>query len=220
LPYPLRVIYLHGFASSPSSRKAQYLSERFRECSIRLETPDLAEANFENLTITGQLALLERLTGNDRVSLIGSSLGGYLAALYAATHSNVDRLVLLAPAFRFVDLWRARLGAAELKRWRETDQLAVYHYGEDREVNLRYSLLADAERYEAYPDFSQPALIVHGRSDDTVPIESTFEFARTHPNVRVLPLDSDHELGNVLQPIWEQTQQFVFNADAAKSVLG
>ena len=44
----------------------------------------------------------EKLAKGEPLVLMGSSLGGYLAALYAARHpSSVDRLILLAPAFRF-----------------------------------------------------------------------------------------------------------------------
>ena len=48
-----RVVYLHGFASGPGSKKARYFSERLAECGVSLEVPDLAEGDFENLTVTG-----------------------------------------------------------------------------------------------------------------------------------------------------------------------
>jgi len=49
-----RFVYLHGFASSPSSRKARFFAERFRELGIGLEVPDLAEGDFRNLTLSAQ----------------------------------------------------------------------------------------------------------------------------------------------------------------------
>src|SRR5262245_8030594 len=97
-----RFVYLHGFASGPSSSKARFFRDRFAELGIGLEVPVLAEGAFERLTISGQLAVLEQTTGGDPVSLIGSSMGGYLAALYAARHPEVEKLVLLAPAFSFM----------------------------------------------------------------------------------------------------------------------
>jgi predicted esterase YcpF (UPF0227 family) len=100
-----RFVYLHGFASSPSSRKAQFFEERFRELGIGLEIPELAEGNFQNLTLSAQLKVVERVCGDSTVSLIGSSMGGYLAALYAARHAEVIKLVLLAPAFSFASRW-------------------------------------------------------------------------------------------------------------------
>jgi predicted esterase YcpF (UPF0227 family) len=100
-----RIVYLHGFASGPSSKKARFFRERFAELGIGLEVPDLAEGKFEQLTITGQLQVIERTCRGEAVSLIGSSMGGYLAALYAAGHAEVERLVLMAPAFSFPTRW-------------------------------------------------------------------------------------------------------------------
>jgi len=54
-----RIIYLHGFASGPGSKKARYFTERLAECGVALEVPDLAEEDFENLTITGQLQVVD-----------------------------------------------------------------------------------------------------------------------------------------------------------------
>ncbi len=65
------VIYLHGFASSPGSKKARYFRDAFQDLIV----PDLAESNFESLTITGQLAVVEREARGRAVALIGSSLG-------------------------------------------------------------------------------------------------------------------------------------------------
>src|SRR3982751_6095740 len=110
----LRVLYLHGFASSPVSRKAIYFSQKLRELGISVEVPDLAEQNFRRLTITGQLQVIERAARGEAVSLIGSSLGGYLAALYAHKHPEVEKVVLLAPGFRFPELWANELGPERL----------------------------------------------------------------------------------------------------------
>jgi pimeloyl-ACP methyl ester carboxylesterase len=122
-----RFVYLHGFASSPGSRKARFFEDRFRELGIGLEIPDLAEANFRNLTLSAQLNVLERLCGNDPVSLIGSSMGGYLAALHAARHPEVRKLVLLAPAFSFASRWPETLGAEAMEQWKRTNTLRVFH---------------------------------------------------------------------------------------------
>ena len=101
-----RFVYLHGFASGPSSQKARFFRERFAELGIGLEIPDLAEGRFEQLTISGQLGVMERAIGGDPATLIGSSMGGYLAALYAARHPEVEKLVLLAPACASFDAYR------------------------------------------------------------------------------------------------------------------
>ena len=193
-----RILYLHGFASSPASNKARFFAERLRAAGARVDIPDLAAGDFEHLTITGQLRLIKQAVAGDPVSLIGSSMGGYLAALYAARHPEVARVVLLAPAFRFAPRWAEWLGADAVASWRETDALEVFHYGENRQCSLSYALLDDASRYEDYPDFHQPALIFHGEDDDVVPAAYSEEFARTHPDAPLSILKSGHELLDVL----------------------
>jgi len=198
----MRVLYLHGFASSPASKKASF----FRERIPSLEVPDLAAGDFENLTISGQLELIEDLARGERVALIGSSLGGYLAALYAARHAEVAKLVLMAPAFGFARRWAA---APEVENWRKTGFLDVYHYGEKRNRRLSYAFIEDALGYEDSPDFKQPALIFHGIRDDVVPARFSSEFAASHPNARLHLLDSDHELLDVLEAIWQASRRFL-----------
>ena len=90
----MRTLYLHGFASGPASKKATF----FRRRIPSLEIPDLSAGDFEHLSITRQMVVIDELAAGGPVALVGSSMGGYLAALYAAGHPEVARLVLLAPA--------------------------------------------------------------------------------------------------------------------------
>src|SRR5947209_9560969 len=151
----MKLIYLHGFASGPMSSKAQFFRRRFEELGLPMQIPDLSEGNFEGLTITAQLRVIERIAAGDDVSLIGSSMGGYLAALYAARHPEVSRLVLLAPAFGFTRRWPERLGPRQMDDWRRTGFMDVYHYGDRRNRSLAYDLVEDAAQYEDYPDCRQ-----------------------------------------------------------------
>jgi uncharacterized protein len=198
----MRIIYLHGFASGPGSKKAAF----FRERMPALEVPDLAAGDFEHLTITSQLEVIEDLAAGDPVSLIGSSLGGYLAALYAARHPETVKLVLMAPAFGFARRWAQ---APEAAGWRKAGFLEVYHYGEQRNCRLHFEFIEEALRYEDLPDFKQPVLIFHGVNDDVVPAQVSSEFAVKHPNACLRLLDSDHELLDVLDIIWQASRSFL-----------
>jgi uncharacterized protein len=205
-----RFVYLHGFASSPRSRKAQFFEERFRELGIGLEVPDLAEDNFRNLTLTAQLKVMERVCRDEPVSLIGSSMGGYLAALYATRHPEVRKLVLMAPAFSFASRWPETLGDQTIEQWKRTNALRVFHYSEGREVDLGYQLIEDAVQYEAYPDVTQPVLIFQGRKDTVVPPQYAETFAVRCANATLRLLDSDHDMLNVLDEMWWETEEFLF----------
>lgn len=209
LPDRLRILYLHGFASSPVSRKAQFFAGKLRERNVPLEIPDLAAGHFERLTISGQLELLEQRLAGAPAILIGSSLGGYLAALYAARHPEIARLILMAPAFDFHRLWREDLGSQRLADWERNGWMPVFHYAESREVPLHFAFLTDATRFDAFPGFTQPALILHGNQDQVVPLELSVRFTEGHRNARLIRLDSGHELTDVLDAIWLESESFL-----------
>lgn len=202
-------VYLHGFASSPASRKAQYFRERFAAAGIELSIPHLDGGDFERMTLSSQLGVIARAAGGRPVRLIGSSMGGYLAALYAARHPEVERVLLLAPAFDFRARWTAWQGAEKMDQWRRTGKLSVYHYAAGEEVALSYAMIEDAAAYEDFPEVRQPALIFHGTRDDVVPWTLSERFARGRDNVILRPLDSDHELGDVLDRMWEEGSRFL-----------
>jgi len=212
-----RILYLHGFASGPSSKKARFFRERFAERGVTLEIPDLAEGNFGNLTLTGQLRVIERLSRGEPVTLIGSSMGGYLAALLAARHTEVDRLILMAPAFCFLKRWTEMRGPSELEAWRSKGFIDIFHYGAGRPVPLGYQLIEDAAQYEDYPDVSQPVLIFHGKHDTSVPCEYSVKFAELHPQAELRLLDSDHELLDALDLMWTETSRFLSYSAAGNS---
>lgn len=209
LPIRLRILYLHGFASGPASRKARFFAERFAAEGVPLEIPSLDQGDFEHLTLSGQLDLMERLLANETSILIGSSLGGYLAALYAARHLEIDRLVLLAPAFNFVRLWEDELGPERLAFWKQNGKIPVFHYAQNREVPLACDLLRDAARFEPFPDFRQPALLFHGDQDASVPVEYSVKFSADHANARLVRVNSGHDLADALERIWLEMAQFL-----------
>lgn len=207
----MKYIYLHGFASGPGSSKARFFQDRFAQIGRDLLVPDLAAGDFEHLTISGQLAVLDSAVSGAPAVLIGSSMGGYLAALYAARRPEVHRLLLMAPAFGFARRWPESMEPETIDAWRRTGWLEVYHYGEGRPRRLSSALLDDAAAYEDFPAFIQPALIFHGTRDTVVPPAYSAEFVSLRPNARLQLLESDHQLLNVFDTIWDQSRTFLFD---------
>jgi pimeloyl-ACP methyl ester carboxylesterase len=206
----MRVVYLHGFASSPQSSKARYFAVQFAKEGVEFVVPRLDGGDFESLTITGQLERVAEAVGGKPSILMGSSLGGYLAACFASRNPEVERMVLMAPAFQFPRRWRERLTPRQLADWKTTRKLPIFHYGEDGIRDLGYGFLEDAAKYEDEPDFPQPALILHGTGDSVVPSSISVQFAASHPHVSLKLYPSSHELTDVLEPMWQETSRFLF----------
>ena len=79
-----RIVYLHGFASGPASKKAQLFAARCAALGATVEVPDLAEGDFRGLTVTGQLKTVERAARGEAVSLVW-------ARVWAATSRRCTR---------------------------------------------------------------------------------------------------------------------------------
>lgn len=204
-------IYLHGFASSPHSAKAKYLRDRFRSRQLQLHIPDLNQSNFSALTLTRQLHQIEAVLPPDStpVTILGSSFGGLTAAWLGQRQPRVQRLVLLAPAFQFLDHWLPQLGAEQLETWRTQGYYPVYHYGEGRSLPLSYEFVRDNQQYrEDQIQRPVPTLILHGRRDEVIPIAASRRFAAARPWVQLIAFDSDHTLASVMGQIWQAIQEF------------
>lgn len=211
-----RALYLHGLASGPSSAKAQFFGARVQELGWRLEIPDWSEGDFEHLSITRGLRVIDRILAGEPMPLIGSSLGGYLAALYASINPWIPRLVLLAPAFHFAWRWPESLGPQRLQEWRNSGYLEVWHYASQRPARLHWSFLEDARRFPPAPSVSQPTLIIHGRQDTVVPVELSLDYQAAHPHVRLEQVDSDHQLTDALETVWPRVRDFLLSGAGTK----
>lgn len=91
------ILYLHGFRSSPQSFKAQLLAQRMQALGRDAEyrCPQLPASPREAIALASAIAA-ECVP--DRLTLIGSSLGGYYATYLAEQFGC--RAVLLNPAVK------------------------------------------------------------------------------------------------------------------------
>jgi len=83
-------IFIHGQESSSKGTKGLFFKEHFPEMIL----PDFTGAVEERMS-----KLNEILSGKTGIRMIGSSLGGLMAALYAFQNKDrIKKLILLAPA--------------------------------------------------------------------------------------------------------------------------
>jgi hypothetical protein len=208
----MNYIYLHGFLSGPDSTKGKFLEKVFNEAGHRLYRPDLNGTDFSRMTISSQLEIIDSLLQSisGEVVLLGSSLGGYLAVFTAGKRRQVVKLVLMAPAFDFVNRYFQRLTPAQLRDWQETGfiRLYQYHYKEYRQ--LWYQMVTNAQKYKNLTINPQiPTLIFHGLRDESVPYEVSIEYFRSHPGTELILLHSDHGLYDQLDKMWDYIRIFL-----------
>ncbi|BAU11138.1 hypothetical protein LEP3755_16310 [Leptolyngbya sp. NIES-3755] len=205
----MKYFYLHGFASSPRSTKARQLHDRFQSLHLSLDLPDLNQNDFQHLTLTRQIQQVKNLLPEEPVTLIGSSFGGLTAAWIAQECQQVDRIILLAPAFNYLNHWLPTIAPSELEKWRSGKPILIYHYGKGKPLPLDYGIVADLAKYdETKLQKAIPTLILHGIRDETIPIEQSRSYAKSRSWVELIELESDHGLVNQENAIWQAIQRF------------
>ncbi len=209
-------VYLHGFASGPSSAKAAAFARWFAARGLPLHVPDLNDGpgGFEGLTVSRALAqataILDREGATERGAVvIGSSLGGYLAALLAARDPRARRAVLLAPAFDLVARFTVRMGEGGMARWRADRAIEVDHHATGRKERLGYGFYLDALGHRPWPSPRCPTLVVHGKADAEVPYGLSVRFAESERAVTLVGLDADHGMVAETGRILAETAQFL-----------
>lgn len=132
MPAPT-LIYLHGFRSSPQSKKAQLFVQAV-DALPDATRPRIHVPNLQHdpaLAVAGVAAWIEREVGDAAASaltLVGSSLGGYYAT-YLAERFNA-RAVLINPAIRPYDDLKPYIGTQANLYSGEEFEVTENHFGE------------------------------------------------------------------------------------------
>jgi len=184
------VLLLHGGGDTPQS--VAQLARHLYEVGFAVHAPLLsghgrALSAFSSVSADRWYADVEsshaRLADRyEDVSIVGSSMGGALAASLCANHTTVSSLVLLAPYLAMPPVLRSLAGARHLWAW-----LAPYvssqHDGSilDPQAARRslgyglwtpaaiYALRAVVDRgYEALPSVRAPTLVIQSRRDNRI----------------------------------------------------
>lgn len=193
------VFYLHGFASSPGSTKANIFKPAFEGRGANYLIPDLNQPSFEQLQLT---AILEKIADavnqapSDPVHLIGSSLGG-LSALHFydryrhTAAQRVTKMVLLAPALQS----SLTQDTERLAQWSEQGSFPFFNYAAGGEKAVHYGFVEDVMQYDSFGvTVDIPILIYHGKHDESVDYLYSVQFAANRELVTCEILDSDHQL--------------------------
>lgn len=218
------VVWCHGFGSHRGGEKATAVAA---ECDRRGWA--FAAFDFRGHGATGgamhelrasgllaDLALIRHFLaerGHRRLGLVGSSMGGFAAAWFAKQNVEaVIGVVLLAPAFGFLQRRWDRLTEAERIEWQPTGRLRVTNDWVDTEVG--YGLIEERGRFhvrDLAAGYRTPTLIFHGLADDVVPDVDSLEFLRRveYPRVEVrLFRDGDHRLTAYKDEMAAETGRF------------
>jgi predicted esterase YcpF (UPF0227 family) len=159
-----RVLYFHGFASSPASAKITTLRPLLQPHGVVLDTPDLNVPSFEHLDWNAMIdRALEYAHAIRPAVLAGSSLGA-LVALEVARRGVEVPLVLIAPAIGVGARWKTRLP--------EGDPVMVWNHTLNANAAIHRAFFDQMNDVDADAQPPRTRVIVFmGRRDETVPFE-------------------------------------------------
>jgi len=129
-----KLLYLHGFNSSPQSHKAQLLHGfmQQRGCGDRLIMPQIPEVPGEAVIFLGNLA--EQIRQDSELSIAGSSLGGYYATWLAEKYNCPA--VLINPSVKPFKTLEACLGENKFYYSNKTWVFDTTHISQLRDIYI------------------------------------------------------------------------------------
>jgi len=165
--------YIHGYLSEPNSTKGTLLKEKLSVIPIKYR-----DCPPEKLIISDCVErILDYIKGDKDTILIGSSLGGLLAAKTAIEKQDIKQLILLNPAIipTYVDITKIQ--------------------------EIPQSILKDMQDEELFREKIRAKIsIIAGTMDDTVPNEWVVEFAKSQ-EATITFLHDDHSLTQNLEKL-------------------
>jgi putative redox protein len=187
------VVLCHGMESTKEGTKHQALAARVTArgyACLRFDFSFVGESEgaFEDLTISGEVedlgGAIDWLTarGATTFGLVGSSLGGTVAVLFAGAEPRVRALVTIAAVALPLGIVR-RMDPAAVAAWRAS---GIRGAGEGA---LRRTFLDDLEQVDvigAARRVQAATLVTHGDADEVVPVEDAYALYAALPEPKAL----------------------------------
>lgn len=227
-PAPFCFLYLHGFGSAQEGEKADFFREQalaagFPFCSFDFQGHGHSGGSLADLTLTRNLADIARVhgwlreRGQERLCLIGSSMGGGSGLWYAALHPEAAHEIVaglhIAPALDLEKGLIAWAGPERVPLWEETG--TIFFQNDLVSCDLGWCLIEDLRAHtteDLLRRYRTPTLFLQGKNDASVPWRTVADFATRCPWEAIdlhLFADGDHRLTLQKARLWALMMEFL-----------
>jgi pimeloyl-ACP methyl ester carboxylesterase len=124
-----QILFITGFLSKRWGNKSKALAQWCKEKGWGFSCYDVrgfgdSEGTFTDYTLSDWIVdarlVLDTLTSGPPITIVGNSLGGWIAWLMAQEYEQIERLVLIAPAFNMMGLRAQSIPTARRQAWHTT----------------------------------------------------------------------------------------------------
>lgn len=224
-----QILFITGFLSKRWGNKSKALGQwceekRWRFCCYDVRGFGDSEGAFTDYTLSDWIAdarmVLTMLTDQPfltrppqvrrdaplpRITIVGNSLGSWIAWLLAQEFPNVEELILIAPAFNMMGERAKTISKDRLHDWHTTGWMPWDDDSLHKDWLLAWKWVEESEQYWAKTfDVRRhvKTTILHGLDDAVIPPEGSRQFAnelyRREPSfpldLRLIP--GDHRLSS------------------------
>ena len=224
-----QILFMTGFLSKRWGNKSKALAEWCREkgwgfCCYDVRGFGDSEGTFTDYTLSDWIedartvmqALVDgsgfthpsrqrRDEPSPGFTLVGNSLGSWIAWLVAQEFQTVDELILIAPAFNMMGERAKQIPAERRQRWQESGWMPWDDEALHKDWPLSWKWVEESEQYWA-KTFSSlrrvKATILHGLQDKVIPPAGSWRFVeevlRRDPGfpIELLLKTGDHRLSS------------------------
>lgn len=183
-----QLLFITGFLSQRWGNKSKALAELCRKrqwgfCCFDFRGNGDSEGIFTDYTLQDWLddarRILKTLADGPPVTIIGSSLGGWLAWILGQESVQVQQLVLLAPAFNMMGNRAQDIPASRRNEWKRTGWMPWADDPLHGKFPLSWKWVEDSQtlwdqRFQALRRVH--TTILHGQQDDVIVPKGSWEF--------------------------------------------
>ncbi len=183
-----QLLFVTGFLSKRWGTKSKALAELCREqnwgfCCFDFRGNGDSEGAFRDYTLSDWLddarRVLQLIADGPPLTIIGSSLGGWLAWILGQAFTHVHHLVLLAPAFNMMGKRAQEISSSRQEEWETTGWMPWADDALHLDFPLSWKWVEESEalwdqRFHSLRPV--PTTILHGLQDDVILPQGSWKF--------------------------------------------
>ena len=151
-----QILFITGFLSKRWGNKSKALAQWCEEkgwgfCCYDVRGFGDSQGIFTDYTLSDLIAdarlVLDMLKGGSPITIVGNSLGGWIAWLMAQELEQIERLILIAPAFNMMGLRAQSIPIARRQAWLTTGWMPWDDEPAHKDWPLSWKWVEESEAY-------------------------------------------------------------------------